>query len=1172
MSVRRPLPVAARAGFACALLAAGAALAAGGKAPTIGDLRGRQVDVRTGEPVEAGADQARHNYEEFLNLQRGDAALRAEAMRRLGDLKLEAGEFDRIEKELAQGSPLDTTDAILLYSKLLAAYPNYERNDAVLYQLARAYEADQQIERSLATLDLLVQRFPASRYLDEAQFRRGEMLFSAKRWGDAEAAYGRVLAIGPRSEFYEASLYKHGWARFKRGDAEGSLASFAQLLDRRLIDRNGAVVDVDTFTRPQRELVEDTLRVVAITFSFEDDAKGVDAFLARHGGKPYAYLLYGTLGDLYTSKERWTDAAGAYSAFAKREPDHDHAPLLQMQAIDAYKRGGFASLVLEGKRDYVDRYRLGSSFWAKRTPAEAPLVVRELKTNVKDLAAFYHAQAQASKQPADYQLAARWYREFLQSFPADPEAAATNYLLAETLFESRQYRDAAAEYEHTAYGYPTSDKSAAAGYAALVAFDKEEPALTGETRAAWHRQALESSLRFATTFESHPESAPVLVRTARELYDLKDYTKAIDVADIVLARRPPVDVEKQRTSWTVIANGQFELGQFQRAEGAYLQVQTLLSAGDPQRAPIEERIAASVYKQGEAHKAAGDDAGAVTDFLRVAQLAPGAKIRATADYDAAALLIGLKDWPRAIEVLEGYRRNFPASPLQGEVTRRLAVAYVEAGRPGPAAAEFARIATGAGGDPEVQREALAQAATLYEKAGDVPNTVASWESYVRRYPSPFEPAMEAREKLAELAQQQGSAARRAALLEDLVKAERAGGTARTNRSRFLAARASLELAAPTREAFNAIRLTLPLKRSLEAKRNAMQAALKAFGAADEYAVAEVSTAATFEMAELYRRLGADLMKSERPTSLAGEELEQYDLLLEEQAYPFEEKAIEIHLVNSSRAREGVYDASVRASFAALAQLKPARFAKREEGEELSWDPTAGAAPPAQTTASAAAGETATQAANATAAPAAQPPGESAPQSRRARARAAQAAAAAPTPALPPAAVIPAGIATRFAYAVEAAERGDDPGAAAAEFGQLAASAPALAGPPLDQGILLARAARWQEAEAALEEALKRYPGCAPAAAELGMVLRELGRFADAERAYRRALELDAAATRAHRNLGVLLDLYLQQPADALAQYERSLTLRGEDKQMSAWIAELKQRLGGAQKTARSDQP
>jgi Flp pilus assembly protein TadD len=78
------------------------------------------------------------------------------------------------------------------------------------------------------------------------------------------------------------------------------------------------------------------------------------------------------------------------------------------------------------------------------------------------------------------------------------------------------------------------------------------------------------------------------------------------------------------------------------------------------------------------------------------------------------------------------------------------------------------------------------------------------------------------------------------------------------------------------------------------------------------------------------------------------------------------------------------------------------------------------------------------------------------------------------------------------------------------------------------------------------------------------VLRELGRFGAAEQAYRRAIELDAGNSRAHRNLGVLLDLYLQRPQEALAHYEAALQLQGgDDRQISAWIAELRQRVGGA---------
>ena len=99
-------------------------------------------------------------------------------------------------------------------------------------------------------------------------------------------------------------------------------------------------------------------------------------------------------------------------------------------------------------------------------------------------------------------------------------------------------------------------------------------------------------------------------------------------------------------------------------------------------------------------------------------------------------------------------------------------------------------------------------------------------------------------------------------------------------------------------------------------------------------MAEVTTAATFQIAELYNRFSQDLFDSERPANLNAAELEQYDILLEEQAYPFEEKAIELHEVNAARTGSGVYDEWVQASLAKLALLMPVRYAKDEQGEAV----------------------------------------------------------------------------------------------------------------------------------------------------------------------------------------------------------------------------------------------
>jgi TolA-binding protein len=944
---RREHPRADRASYFLGAAALGAALlvspcgAANKNPPTIKDLDAQQVDINTDPPRNVDSNKTMDSYRRFLELNAGDAALRAEALRRLGDLNLESSESERIERELITNEGLRATEAIHLYSALLKAYPKYERNDSVLYQLARAYELNAQPDKALASLDQLVQNYPKSHYMDEAQFRRGELLFTEKAYAKSRAAYEAVIKIGSTSLYYNQSLYKHGWSLFKLGESERSLDSFAGVLDSVLVSKRNPsdLIELDTLSRPNRELVEDTFRVMSITFSYLDGPKAIDDFVKHHTPpgrppRPYSYLLYARLGDLDIEKERYTDAADSYRAFVLQDRNNEKAPLLEMQAIEAYQKGGFPQLVLQGKKEFVENYSFGTAYWQGRDAKTEPKVVAVLKTNLRDVAQYYHAQAQRSKNVADYQEAAKWYRSYLTSFPDDPDTAVTNFLLADTLFESKQYLDAAKEYESTAYRYGNHEKAGAAGYAAIVAYGKQEETLTGEAKTAVHSHGVDSSLKFAQSFPAHPESAQVLTRAATDLYAAKDYPRAIAAADSLLERMPPVDAAKLRIAWTVIGNSNFDQGVFDKAEAAYGHAQTLMPANDPERAVIVERLAASIYRQGEQRAKSGDSAAAVEDFLRVSALAPTSKVRANADFDAAALLVKDKKWDRAIVVLEGFRRNFPQSPLQVDVTRDLAVAYTESNHPGQAAAEFEQIAQTQGESPDVQREATLQAADLYDKAGNTAKSRTMLEAFVKHFPQPLNPAMEARNKLSVIAAKAGDTQARDNWFKDIVAADRAAGAARTDRSKALAAKATLTLAIPVREEFRRVRLVAPLKKSLAEKRKAMEAALKAYEQAADYQVADVTTAATFESAELYRQLAKDLMSSERPKKLSKDELEQYDVLLEEQAFPFEEKSIKLHEVNAARAKDGTYDEWVQKSFAALAQLNPGRYGKVEIGEQL----------------------------------------------------------------------------------------------------------------------------------------------------------------------------------------------------------------------------------------------
>jgi outer membrane protein assembly factor BamD (BamD/ComL family) len=349
---------------------------------------------------------------------------------------------------------------------------------------------------------------------------------------------------------------------------------------------------------------------------------------------------------------------------------------------------------------------------------------------------------------------------------------------------------------------------------------------------------------------------------------------------------------------------------------------------------IKDRIASSIYKQGEQARDAGNLDTAVTHFRRLGQAVPDSSIRATAEYDAAAALINLEAWDQASEVLENFRRDYPDSEFADDVTQKLAVTYLEAGRGAQAAGEFVRIANAPGSTDDVKREALWRASDLFKESGSVTQEKQVLENIVSRYPNPIAESIEARFRLLEIAKAGNDSATRNQILTDMVRVDATAGTQRSDRTRFLAAKASLELAEPVRRSFTVMKITQPLAESMELKKSLMEDVLKVYGDAAAYGIAEVTTAATFRLGEVYQQFSADLMDSERPGGLDELALEQYELLLEEQTFPFEEKAIELYETNASRAADGVWDEWVQKSYNALASLMPARYAKAERSEDV----------------------------------------------------------------------------------------------------------------------------------------------------------------------------------------------------------------------------------------------
>ena len=838
---------------------------------------------------------------------------------------------------LAQGAepiPTGPREAIETYKKILENYRNYERNDKVLYQMSRAYDEIGEPDEAMKVMERLVAEYPYSRLVDEVHFRRGEYYFVRKRWAEAESAYGAVIRMGENSSFYELSLYKMGWTLYKQAFYEEALDNFVAVLDY----RKATGYDFEEYKKEGEEhRVTDTFRVVSLSFDNLGGPEVLDEYFAKNGRRSYADKIYENLGEFYFEKLRYDDAASVYNSFVEMEPYHRVSPYFGMRVIEIFEKAGFPRRVVESKREFASRYALTSEYWTYNDYWDAPEVTGFLKKNLTDLAGHYHSLYQnpdfVKERETHFEEAQHWYRELLVSFPRDLEIPGANYRLADLLLEHGNFLEAAIEYERTAYEYVSHEQAAPAAYAAVFAYRKELDVATGARQRGVRKLAVTSSLRLADTYPEHDQVPNVLVSAADDLYLMKDFPLAIEAAHKLIDRYPDSDRELRRSAWAVVAHSSMDIAEYVDAEHAYKQVLALTPADDEDRPAIIDGLAAAVYKQGEQANLLGDYRAAADHFLRIKTVAPTSEIRSAAEYDAAAALVMLQEWGEAATVLETFRSEFSEHELSAEATKQLAFVYHESGQLERSAGEHERMAVEAA-DPEFAREALLTAGDLYFEAGNVDEALRVYQQYVTKYPLPLDIHMDTRDRIARVYKERSDYERYYAELSRMIEADRNAGDDRSDRSRVLAANAALVLAERGYEQFARLRLTQPFEDSLALKQASMDKALATLEALLEYEVADVTAAATFYIAETYMNFSESLIESERPADMTQAELNSYELVIEEEAYPFEERAIEVHEANYEMMLTGVYNTWVQRSLDELAGLMPGRYAKQETSEGL----------------------------------------------------------------------------------------------------------------------------------------------------------------------------------------------------------------------------------------------
>jgi Flp pilus assembly protein TadD len=120
--------------------------------------------------------------------------------------------------------------------------------------------------------------------------------------------------------------------------------------------------------------------------------------------------------------------------------------------------------------------------------------------------------------------------------------------------------------------------------------------------------------------------------------------------------------------------------------------------------------------------------------------------------------------------------------------------------------------------------------------------------------------------------------------------------------------------------------------------------------------------------------------------------------------------------------------------------------------------------------------------------------------------------------------------------------------------------PDYAGPYANIGIILKHKGKRDDAEQAFKKAIELNKENADVYNHLGLLYRDSGKFDLARQTYESGLQIAPAHLHLNLNLGILLDIYLNQPEKALAYFQAAQKLSPNDKQIQTWLSDIQKRL------------
>jgi tetratricopeptide (TPR) repeat protein len=312
----------------------------------------------------------------------------------------------------------------------------------------------------------------SSRFGSETWLRIGEHHFdydvSNEGMAYAISAYKKVLA-DPTDRNYNLALYKVAWSYYRAFRYPDAVRTFAALVE-------WSDQEQKRTGKAGSELRAEAVQYLAIAFAYDDwnenqvpdpqegGASGMqrvqDASLMQQD-RPWTPEVYHALGSVWFDEAKYAQAVEIWTLALKRWPNHPQAPEIQNNIARAHTRANEQEEAVKAQA-LLGNYGEGSAWWNANMdhPIEQRRAEQLAEEAVVNAALYHHQEAQRLRKlgvqdrnpellrqaQEQYGLAARAYRGYIQRYPNSPQAYELQYNLADALYWSENYEEAAREY------------------------------------------------------------------------------------------------------------------------------------------------------------------------------------------------------------------------------------------------------------------------------------------------------------------------------------------------------------------------------------------------------------------------------------------------------------------------------------------------------------------------------------------------------------------------------------------------------------------------------------------------------------------------------------------------------------------------------------------------------